>query len=404
MSITFETSNGEVVYRIDDTCTDCDRVPYTDIRYHTLSKSFIQTFLPKVTQERITFSFPCTTEDVHSFIDLLRYYLMESKEQMKQRLGWDTVMPWEDILALDIKCKSIHFDVLEHFCIKEAKDIPDSKCAKLFDYFKIKKYFNTFGWFLGTCEENFHTFSDAKILEILDAAFKYAEIEHPVLKTAMLVIIKSVDGEAMVSSYDEIDDPVDECEYLLKQILEGKSKLKPNQIPFVTQLLYYRTKSILDYLYDESFKCPKFSNHTFAMMAQKVGAKAYIDLYLRLIKLDKLSGTPLSNLIEYSPVLCKRICRLYLLKSFGYKDGMTDKERIHASKHVIKGGHLTCLAMFLSDNTSLAQIMLDKFYPKPADRQQLVVLLDLSVKLQKSFTTLPYQQLYALHIKRLRQK
>jgi hypothetical protein len=67
-------------------------------------------------------------------------------------------------------------------------------------------------------------------------------------------------------------------------------------------------------------------------------------------------------------------------------------------------GYKPSLALFLSNNSSLAQIMLDKFYPKPADRQQLVVLLDLSVKLQKSFTTLPYKQLYALHIKRLRQK
>jgi hypothetical protein len=71
MSITFETSSGEVVYHVVDTCVDCDRVPYADPRYHTLSKSFIQTMLPKVTEGRVRFTVPCTPEDVHTFIDLL---------------------------------------------------------------------------------------------------------------------------------------------------------------------------------------------------------------------------------------------------------------------------------------------------------------------------------------------
>lgn len=120
MSLTFETSNGEMVYHIVDTCIDCDRVPYADPRYLTLSKSFVQTMFPKVTQDRITFTVPCTPEDVHIFIDLSRYYLLESKDQMKQQLSWDVSFPWNDILALDIKYKSKHSGILGHFCIKEA--------------------------------------------------------------------------------------------------------------------------------------------------------------------------------------------------------------------------------------------------------------------------------------------
>jgi hypothetical protein len=205
--------------------------------------------------------------------------------------------------------------------------------------------------------------------------------------------------ESTVPRYPEMETYIDEYEYPLTQILKDKSKLSGDQIPLVTQLLSYKVKDILTNLdlYGNILIRPKlldkFKNHIFAIMAQQLGAKAYVDLFVRLLDLKTLSAAPLSNLINYSPILCKRICRLYLLKSFGYKDGMTDSERIHASKHVVKGGHMTCLALFLSDNTSLAQLVLDKFYPKPADRQQLVVLLDLSTKLQKSFTTLPYEQL-----------